>query len=533
MSQVPQVETFFSIHTDIPTTHQRNLLIELSKYLMLRQLRQLRQLTNNFNNHYLRSISTRHQRYETSTSLEKLVNEADKNSADNNCSSLSKLICTVGPSSHSPKLIQKLVDQGMQVMRINCSKSSVQETKERVQWLRACQGLQGNDQKKAQSPTPAKPSWKDKTSTRPLNLRSVMFDAKTDEHFKLAVEMDIDFISFNASNLTKVKSNLDGILLDLQSTSNNKTGSIPKLIAKIQSADALIDFDEILQVSDGILIERKLLARDIPLGVVRAQKQIVHKCNVAGKPVIIASQMLDTMIDHPTPTRAEVSDIVNAVYDGADCVMLSRESSEGRYPIESCITLARIARQADMSKPSNGNGRDRTGTIETLKVAKDDNNNNTNQDFFNQGVWPAMCRSAVQQAKYGDIDLIVVVTASGKTAEMLSAEKGPVPIMAFVGDAKVGRQLSMHRGVQPVYGEMKHMPIIQKKVATDNISMRQNKEKMDMVHHELLMVRPKEAVIRAKELNMVKTGDTVLIVMSEPSNNVLGRALTTRTARVK
>jgi pyruvate kinase len=89
--------------------------------------------------------------------------------------------------------------------------------------------------------------------------------------------------------------------------------SIPKLIAKIQSADALTNFDEILQVSDGILIERKLLAQDIPLGVVRAQKKIVQKCNSAGKPVIIASQMLDTMIDHPTPTRAEVSDIVNAV----------------------------------------------------------------------------------------------------------------------------------------------------------------------------------------------------------------------------
>ena len=143
-----------------------------------------------------------------------------------------------------------------------------------------------------------------------------------------------------------------------------------------------------------------------------------------------------------------------------------------------------------------------------------------------------MTKAAVQQAKYGDVDLIVVITSSGKTAEMLSAENGPVPIMAFVGDAKVGRRLSMHRGVHPVYGPMKHTPPIKKKFET-NMGLQKNKEKMDMVQHEFLMVRPKEAVIRAKELNMVQTGDTVLIVMSEPSSNVLGRTITTRTARVK
>ena len=90
----------------------------------------------------------------------------------------------------------------------------------------------------------------------------------------------------------------------------------------------------------------------------------------------------------------------------------------------------------------------------------------------------------------------------------------------------------MHRGVHPVYGPMKHTPPIKKKFET-NMGLQKNKEKMDMVQHEFLMVRPKEAVIRAKELNMVQTGDTVLIVMSEPSSNVLGRTITTRTARVK
>ena len=233
--------------------------------------------------------------------------------------------------------------------------------------------------------------------------------------------------------------------------------------------------------------------------------------------------------------------------DGADCVMLSRESSEGSYPIESCRTLARIARQADKTKynfynkttdnsgdrGSSGSSGSHGGNDSSVKGGKGAVNDvHKEEDFFNQGVWPAMTKAAVQQAKYGDVDLIVVITSSGKTAEMLSAENGPVPIMAFVGDAKVGRRLSMHRGVHPVYGPMKHTPPIKKKFET-NMGLQKNKEKMDMVQHEFLMVRPKEAVIRAKELNMVQTGDTVLIVMSEPSSNVLGRTITTRTARVK
>ena len=488
----------------------------------------LRQVTHRLAKHPFYRCSTtttttRHKRYETSTTLAELVNEVDE-LGPGYCS-LSKIICTVGPSTHSPSLIQNLVDEGMQIMRINCAKSTIEETKERVSWLRECHGLQGGSGSSSKfQDTPHPPN-------RPRNLRSVMFDTKSEEHLKLALELDVDFVSFNASDVDTVQSTLS----DLQQSSHT---ALPKLIAKIQSADALTNFDDILQVADGILIERGLLAVDIPLGVVRAQKQIVQKCNVAGKPVIIASQMLDSMLDHPTPTRAEVSDIVNAVYDGADCVMLSRESSEGSFPIESCQTLAKIAWKADKAQAQHSVPvrRQRSTppptTTTTTAGEQGSRSENKEQDYFNRGVWPAMTRAAVQQAQSGDVDLIVVITSSGKTAEMCSAEKGPVPIMAFVADPKVGRQLSMFRGVQPVYGPIKHMPPVSKKFET-NVSLRISKEKKDMVQHEFLMVRPKEAVIRAKELNMVQTGDTVLIVMSEPSSNVLGRTLTTRTARVK
>jgi pyruvate kinase len=287
--------------------------------------------------------------------------------------------------------------------------------------------------------------------------------------------------------------------------------------------------------------------------VVRAQKKIIKNCNVSGKPVIIASQMLDSMIDHTTPTRAEVSDIVNAVYDGADCVMLSMESSHGKYPIESCSILSSIARQADMSYSEHtsnhrhhhhhheereddhgyrgvGNG---VGNVTSFRNDNGSDNGIKNDDYFSRGVWPAMTKAAVQQASYGKVDLIVVITSSGKTAEMLSAEKGQVPIMAYVDNAKVGRQLSCHRGIWPVYGPIKNVMWTKKKKFETNDSLRISKEKMDMLQHELFMIRPKEAVIKAKELNLIQEGDTVLIVMSEPSSNVLGRTLTTRTARVK
>jgi pyruvate kinase len=464
---------------------------------------------------------------------------------------LTKLICTVGPSTHSPELIQQLVDHGMRVMRINCEQSTKKEMLERVQWLRLCQGLHGCYQKDPK---------------RPPNLRSVMFDTSTEEHLKLAIEMDVDFVSIpfvnHSNDVEKIKQKLLHFQQEFVDGTNSSTSNIlsstnvptiPKIIAKIQTSEALMNFNEILHVSDGIMVGRSNLAKDIPMGVVRAQKKIIKNCNVSGKPVIIASQMLDSMIDHTTPTRAEVSDIVNAVYDGADCVMLSMESSHGKYPIESCSILSSIARQADMSYSEHtsnhrhhhhhheereddhgyrgvGNG---VGNVTSFRNDNGSDNGIKNDDYFSRGVWPAMTKAAVQQASYGKVDLIVVITSSGKTAEMLSAEKGQVPIMAYVDNAKVGRQLSCHRGIWPVYGPIKNVMWTKKKKFETNDSLRISKEKMDMLQHELFMIRPKEAVIKAKELNLIQEGDTVLIVMSEPSSNVLGRTLTTRTARVK
>ena len=167
------------------------------------------------------------------------------------------------------------------------------------------------------------------------------------EHLSVAVELDADFVAASfvrtAADVVTIRNYLEE-MRDAHRLPDSFR--IPRIIAKIESAEALQHFDEILKVSDGIMVARGDLAVEIPFSVVtRAQKMIVGKCNAAGKPVVVATQMLESMIDNPRPTRAEVSDVVNAIYDGADCVMLSGESAKGKYPTESVRTLARIAKQ--------------------------------------------------------------------------------------------------------------------------------------------------------------------------------------------
>ena len=310
------------------------------------------------------------------------------------------------------------------------------------------------------------------------------------EHLQIACDLDADFV---AASFVRYGSDVRAIrawLGDCHDAAGRPDHHPqPKIISKIESSEAMENFEDILAESDGIMVARGDLGVEIPFSLVtRAQKEIVARCNAVGKPVIVATQMLESMVENPRPTRAEVSDVVNAVYDGADCVMLSGESAKGKWPVESVETLRRVATQADHSY----------GQFGLYHV----NRTNSDETHENEYVAKAVCQAAADMSA----SLIIVLTHTGKLARLFSKQRGPVPVMAFVDDAKVGRQLMLERGLHPVFQEL------QRDVSQD---------------------RPKQAVRKARELGFVKPGDTVTIVLSEPASSVLSRTITTRVAFVE
>lgn len=238
------------------------------------------------------------------------------------------------------------------------------------------------------------------------------------------IENDVDFI---AASFVSSKQDLQ----EMHDFLNANGGSDIDIVAKIENRAGVDNIEEICELCEGIMIARGDLGVEIPfVEVPSIQKFLISKCRLLGKRVITATEMLETMIYNPRPTRAEISDVANAVYDGSSAIMLSGESAAGKYPVEAVRTMSQIAEYTEQ----HTSYRHRFLTSE----------------FQIQNTLDAISHATCSMAIDVDAKGIVVSSVSGKTAMMVSRFRCPVPIVGITTNEKVWRKLAMSWGVYPV-----------------------------------------------------------------------------------
>ncbi|MBR9999791.1 MAG: pyruvate kinase [Cyclobacteriaceae bacterium] len=216
----------------------------------------------------------------------------------------------------------------------------------------------------------------------------------------------------------------------------NKNGRKTKIVAKIEKPEAVENIGEIIEASDGLMVARGDLGVEIPMEKVPIiQKQIVRKCNNAAKPVIVATQMLESMIQNPRPTRAEASDVANAIMDGADAVMLSGETAAGNYPVLAVRSMARIIRSVEESVEGIFN--------KNYEIEKD------SATFYNDRVIATAC----QLAEDTNAKVITGMTVTGYTAFYISKHRPKASIIIFTGNKTLLSQLALVWGVRAYFYE--------------------------------------------------------------------------------
>lgn len=269
------------------------------------------------------------------------------------------------------------------------------------------------------------------TSNKGVNLPDVQLPissltAKDKKDVQFGIQHNVDFIALSFVQTAKDIHDLRKILV--------KGNCNAKIIAKIETTAAVKNLDEILEAADGAMVARGDMA--VEVGVERVpliQKNIIKKCNHLGKPVITATQMLDSMEKSPTPTRAEVSDVANAIIDGTDAIMLSSESAVGQYPVESIETMTAIA-------------------VRTEIYAK-----NAHLDYIDESldIVDTMTVSAVRIANNVRARLIVSLTESGFTAQMIARFKPHHKIIAITPRQTTFNQLQLVYGCNPILSDIK------------------------------------------------------------------------------
>ncbi|HEY6006351.1 MAG TPA: pyruvate kinase [Anaeromyxobacter sp.] len=256
-------------------------------------------------------------------------------------------------------------------------------------------------------------------------LRTEALSEKDKADLAFGIAHGVDYVA-----LSFVRSAAD---IELCRGEMEKAGRVVPVIAKIEKPEALESIDGIIAAADGVMVARGDLGVEIlPERVPLIQKELCRKANAAGKPVIIATQMLNSMIEHPRPTRAEATDVANAVWDGADAVMLSGETASGKYPLLAVQMIDRIVREAEAGLPPRELG--------LRGIAPDEPGVPTNEVIAAASCEAAAASSAVA---------ICCFTLRGETARLLAQFRPHVPIIAFSPDQAIRRRLALHWGVVP------------------------------------------------------------------------------------
>ena len=298
-----------------------------------------------------------------------------------------------------------------------------------------------------------------------VEIRLPGITEKDTDDIKFGLKFGINFIT--ASFARKAQD-----ILDIRKLCEEAGADYVKIFPKIESQEGIDNADEILQVSDGLMVARGDMGVEIPfMEVPFVQKSLIRKANALGKPVITATQMLDSMQENPRPTRAEVSDVANAVLDGTDATMLSGESANGLYPVKAVKAMAEIDERTEKQMLKRN-----TLALQRFEAYKGSN------------VTEAIGESVVRTAQELGVKTIITATNSGYTARMISKYRPNADIIALTFDEKIQHSLGIVWGVQPVLTE--------KPKSTDDMF--------------------EVAAKVAKEKGFVKDGDLVIIVAGVP-----------------
>ncbi|MCI2254328.1 pyruvate kinase [Domibacillus sp. PGB-M46] len=327
---------------------------------------------------------------------------------------------------------------------------------------------------------------------------------KDADDIRFGIEQGVDFI---AASFVRRTSDV----LDIRELLEKNNATHIQIIPKIENQEGVDNIDDILEVSDGLMVARGDLGVEIPAEEVPiVQKQLIKKCNLLGKPVITATQMLDSMQRNPRPTRAEASDVANAIFDGTDAIMLSGETAAGAYPLEAVKTMHNIAVRAEAELQ--------------MRDIPPRRRNNTGRMTMTD----AIGQSVAKTAEALEVKAIIAPTSSGHTARMISRYRSKASIYAVTDSERVMRSLSLVWGVFPVMG----LSVSSTDDMLDNAIVHCLDEGL-ISHGELVVITAGVPVGESGTTNLMKihvVGDILVKAQGIGRHSAYGRVVTAKTA---